>query len=84
MQFGLPIVASNVDGIPDIVEDGVNGHLVEPENAEQLLEGIRAILADTSGRLEMRSRNMEKADQYGAARMADSYETVYREIDGRV
>ena len=84
MQFGLPIVASNVDGIPDIVEDGVNGHLVEPENAEQLLEGIRAILADTNGRLEMRSRNMEKADQYGAARMADSYETVYREIDGQV
>src|SRR5210317_224825 len=69
MQFGLPIVASNVGGIPDIVEDGANGHLVEPENAEQLLEGIRAILADTSGRLEMRSRNMEKANLYGAARM---------------
>ena len=84
MQFGLPIVASNVDGIPDVIEDGVNGHLVEPENAEQLLEGIRAILADTSGRLEMRSRNREKADQYGVARMADSYETVYREIDGQV
>jgi glycosyltransferase involved in cell wall biosynthesis len=81
MQFGLPIVASNVDGIPDIVEDGVNGHLVEPENAEQLLEGIRAILADTSGRREMGSLNREKAGLYGSARMADSYETVYREID---
>lgn len=80
MQFGLPIVASNVDGIPDIVEDGVNGHLVEPENAEQLLEGIRSILADTSGRLEMDSVNREKAGRYGPARMADSYETVYREI----
>jgi len=84
MQFGLPIVASNVDGIPDIVEDGVNGHLVEPENAEQLLDGIRAILADTGGRLEMGSLNREKAGLYGSARMADSYETVYREIDDQV
>ena len=80
----LVLFATSTASAAIVVEDGVNGHLVEPENAEQLLEGIRAILADTSGRLEMHSRNREKAGQYGAARMADSYETVYREIDGQV
>ena len=84
MHFGLPIVASNVGGIPEFVEDGVNGRLVDPENAEQLRGEIEALLADRSGLAEMRSRNREKADHYGPTQMADAYETLYREIEGQV
>jgi glycosyltransferase involved in cell wall biosynthesis len=43
-QAGLPIVASNVGGIPEVVVDGKNGILVEPDNPEVLARGLETIL----------------------------------------
>ena len=80
MQFGLPIVASNVGGIPDFVEDGVNGVLVEPENATQLQEGIERLLSDDASLQKMRAANAEKSRLYDVTHMADAYENLYREI----
>lgn len=81
MQFGLPIVASEVDGIPEFIEDGVNGRLVEPENADALCGAIEAVLADENELEVIRARNVEKAQGFSATRMADAYETLYREIE---
>ena len=80
MQFGLPIVASGVDGIPEVVEDGVNGRLIEPENAEELQAAIEAVLADENELQAMSARNVETAKGFSVTRMADAYETLYREI----
>ena len=42
----VPIVATNVGGIPELIQDNVNGLLVTPENPEQLLETINKLLGD--------------------------------------
>jgi glycosyltransferase involved in cell wall biosynthesis len=42
----VPIVATNVGGIPELIQDNVNGLLVPPENPEQLLETINNLLVD--------------------------------------
>ena len=84
MQFGLPIVASNVGGIPEFVEDGVNGILVEPENAAQLQKGIEGLLSDSAVLQNVRAANREKSQRYDAAHMADAYETMYRAIRAQV
>lgn len=42
----VPIVATNVGGIPELIQDNVNGLLVTPENPEQLLEIINKLLGD--------------------------------------
>lgn len=42
----IPIVATNVGGIPELIQDNVNGLLVSPENPEQLLESINKLLGD--------------------------------------
>jgi L-malate glycosyltransferase len=42
----VPIVATNVGGIPELIQDNVNGLLVSPENPEQLLETINKLLSD--------------------------------------
>jgi glycosyltransferase involved in cell wall biosynthesis len=42
----VPIVATNVGGIPELIQDNVNGLLVPPENPEQLLETINKLLVD--------------------------------------
>ena len=84
MQFGLPIVASNVGGIPDVVEDGANGRLVEPEKAGQLYEAIEQLLSDEENLAAIRARNIEKAKLNDATHMADAYETLYRVIAPQV
>jgi len=46
MACGLPVIATNVGGIPEFVKNGINGILVPPENAHALRKGIRKLLND--------------------------------------
>ncbi len=46
MRWGIPCVATSIGGIPEIVEDGKNGVLVEPGNEEALVNAILQIRAD--------------------------------------
>ena len=43
MRWGIPCIASNIGGIPEIVEDGENGLLIEPGAADALVSAIRKI-----------------------------------------
>jgi glycosyltransferase involved in cell wall biosynthesis len=43
--YGKPVVASQIGGIPEIIEDGVTGLLFEPGNVEDLKEKIEKILS---------------------------------------
>ena len=43
---GRPVVASRVGGIPDLVEDGCNGLLVEPGDTEELANALVRVLSD--------------------------------------
>ncbi|MNN65386.1 GDP-mannose-dependent alpha-(1-6)-phosphatidylinositol monomannoside mannosyltransferase [compost metagenome] len=41
---GTPVIASNVNGVPEVVQHNVNGRLVEPRNVEQLVENMKFYL----------------------------------------
>ena len=43
MRAGLPVVASNAGGVPEIITDGVNGLLFEPEDFEGLANALARI-----------------------------------------
>ena len=53
MQFGLPVVASNVGGIPDIVADNVTGYLVPRQDACALSEKLIALINNFELRTSM-------------------------------
>jgi glycosyltransferase involved in cell wall biosynthesis len=51
MASRVPVVVSQVAGIPELVEDGISGRLVPPGNAAALAEAIVAILASDDRRM---------------------------------
>jgi glycosyltransferase involved in cell wall biosynthesis len=73
MACGLPVVASRVGGIPEVVRDGVDGVLVPPGDAPALAAAIGRLLADPDGARAMGAR--------ARARVCDRY-TVQACVDG--
>jgi glycosyltransferase involved in cell wall biosynthesis len=46
MELGKPIIASNVGGIPELIEHGVNGYLFDPDSADDLEKKIDNLIGD--------------------------------------
>jgi glycosyltransferase involved in cell wall biosynthesis len=62
LASGLPIVGSSIGGIPDLVEHGTNGLLVQPGSIDALAAAIRYLADDPDLRKEMAQRNRAKAE----------------------
>ena len=64
MSVGTPVIASRVDGIPEIVRDGVDGYLVPPDNPAALAEKLALVIRDADLRERLgrsaRQRFMEE------------------------
>lgn len=56
MASGLPVVATNVGGVPEIVEDGVTGYLADPEDELSFGHAMARLLENEPLRLEMGGR----------------------------
>jgi glycosyltransferase involved in cell wall biosynthesis len=44
MSFGIPVIASNVDGIPELIKDGYNGFLFDIDNSKTLVEKLSTLI----------------------------------------
>ena len=78
MACGLPVVASAVGGVPDQVEEGVTGFLVEPGNAEQMADRMKRLLSDQNRRSAFSRAAAEVArTNFGLWRMATDYFKLY-------
>jgi glycosyltransferase involved in cell wall biosynthesis len=78
MASRKPIVATNVGGIPEVVEDGVTGILVPPRNPEALAKAILRLAKDDKLRKEMGERGREKAIKEFDIKIAvNNYERLY-------
>lgn len=81
MHFSLPIVATDVGGIPDVIVAGKNGLLVPPNDATALYEAISALYADPARRAAMADANKDAARAYHPSMMAARYLDIYRELN---
>ena len=53
MACGVPVVASRITGIPELVDDGVSGLLVTPGRGDELADALAALAADPARRAQM-------------------------------
>ena len=64
MSVGLPVVATNIAGIPDIVRDGKTGFIVEPKDTEGLKEAIKKITTDNKLHGRMSTVSLKEIKKY--------------------
>ena len=64
MYAGLPIVATKVGGIPDVVKNGINGYVVDPGSPAQLAEKLLILLRDDDLRTQIGERNRTESKRY--------------------
>jgi len=80
-SYGVPIVATNVGGIPEIVKDGVTGFLVPPRDSKALTEKIVYMLAHRPEANIMGQQAKEWVrSNFSVEQMADSYVLLYESV----
>jgi len=60
MAMGVPSISTRLSGIPELIEDGVSGILVEPGNPAELAAAMESLLADSSLAARLGSAGREK------------------------
>jgi glycosyltransferase involved in cell wall biosynthesis len=81
MASGLPIVGTNVGGIPDLVTHGLNGLLVEREQPGQLAKYLLQLIGDDALRIRMGEQGYTRACQnHDIERYIDRLLNVYQEV----
>lgn len=80
MHAGLPIVASDVGGIPEIVGHEQNGLLVPPGQSREWADAILRLVNDSGLRARLASAAKQRANDYSPAAMARQYLAVYEAI----
>ena len=82
MACGVPIVASKIGGVPDVVKDGENGLLVPPRDSGALTDAIIYLLENEDTREKMGKIGRRKVEEYSWENIAEETEKVYLSLMG--
>ena len=80
MACGIPVVATTVGGITNLVQDGQTGLLVPPQNSEILTKTIEKLLGDFRLRQKLAEEGKKLVWNYSWSKIADQTETLYQEV----
>jgi glycosyltransferase involved in cell wall biosynthesis len=84
MSYKLPIISTPVGGIPEVVEDGKNGLLIEPGNQHQLKEAINKLLGNSKLRKEMGEASFKRVQNHFPdqveKKLTDIYSTMLNDL----
>ncbi len=76
-----PVVATRVGGVPDVVEDGVDGFLVDPGATDQLADRLEQLARDPELRARMGEHGRRRVPaRYAVERLVDDMDRLYRSL----
>lgn len=83
MACGLPVVATNASGLRELVRDGVNGHLIDINDAQTFTERLADLIDNPYERQRMGKESRKIAEQeFAWEYIAEQYVTIYRRVLG--
>ena len=81
MSCGVPVIATAVGGVPEVVEDGKSGFLLPVGDVDGMAEAALALLADASRHAEFRAAARQRAvEHFDTNLIVPRYEAYYREV----
>ncbi|MEC4815592.1 MAG: glycosyltransferase family 1 protein [Scytonema sp. PMC 1069.18] len=81
MASGCPVVAARSGGIPDIVTDGVNGYLFEPQaTVQSAIDATVRLLQEQQERETIRQNARKEAERWGWAAATYQLQTYYQQV----
>jgi glycosyltransferase involved in cell wall biosynthesis len=81
LACGLPAVATRVGGIPDVVDDGVDGRLIEVGDEDGLVSAIESLSEDPRRRAELgRGARAKAVTAFGIDAVAEAHERLFRSL----
>lgn len=83
MAAGTPVVAARSGGIPDIVTDGINGYLFDPDDEEGAMTATQRLLANPQERETLRQNARLEAERWGWASATQQLRSYYQGILSR-
>ncbi len=84
MACEVPVIATNVGGLPEVVIDGVNGYLVELGDTQSMAERSVELLLDEEKRLKMGSCGRAWAvERFNTEKVIPLYERVYERVESK-
>ncbi len=78
MACGAPVIATRAKGASAVIENGRNGILVEPDNADELYNATKKILTDDKFRKRIIANGTKLAQEYSWEKIADKYLEIYK------
>lgn len=83
MAAGCPVIAANAGGIPDIVTDGVNGHLFDPTDEQGAIAATQKLLDQPEARSTLRQNARSEAERWGWAAATKQLQRYYQSVLAR-
>ena len=80
LSKGLAIVASEVGGFVDLVENNKNGYLIHQGDTQKFALPLRALLSNEARLLSFRNASLEKAKAFDIHRIVEQYEQIFQKI----
>ena len=81
MACGVPVVASRVGGLPEVVEEGVSGFLCAPEDINGMAEASIALLTDPKLHEKFSKAGLRRVQRHFCSKLVvPQYEAYYQEV----
>lgn len=80
MASGLPVVSTDIAGIPEQVVDGENGFLIQPGDVDGLVDRLERVIESAELREEFRSVGRERVERFSVETMLSDLDAIYQEL----
>lgn len=80
LAAGVPVVAANAAALPELIQHGVNGYLVPPDNPASVSQAVLQLLSDPPRASLMGREGIEIARKHADVKILNEFENLYRDL----